>query len=145
MNGGYTFAASDMQADRWREETGSDFAGIAKLDEEGKLRWAGLSGITSTRTAQLTFKGARGDGFIATAIRSGRPAAYNGRAAAGSAIRARSEPLLLAESLLAAIALPYLDRTGQLTGLLIVGRRSAVPYSESDIANALASFCQNGL
>jgi hypothetical protein len=144
VDGGYTFAASDMQAERWREETGSDFAGIARLDEEGRLRWAGLSGSTSTRTAQLTFKGARGDGFIATAIRSGRPTAYEARAA-GTAAGARMEPLLLAESLLAAMALPFLERSGRLIGLLIVGRRGDVPYSESEIADVLAAFCQNGL
>lgn len=145
LDGGYTFAASDIQADRWREETGSDFAGIARLDDEGRLRWAGLSGSTSTRTTQLTFKGARGEGFIATAIRSGRLTAYDARSAAGAAASVRSEPLLLAESLLAAMALPFLERTGQLTGLLIVGRRGDIPYSESEIANVLASFCQNGL
>ncbi|PWV97985.1 GAF domain-containing protein [Paenibacillus cellulosilyticus] len=144
MDGGYTFAASDLQADRWREETGSDFAGIARLDEEGRLRWSALSGSTSTRTAQLTFKGARGDGFIATAIRSGRPTAYDARRASSMA-GARSEPLLLAESLLAALALPCMERTGRLAGLLIFGRRSEEPYSENEIAGALAAFCQNRL
>lgn len=144
MDGGYTFAASDIQADRWREETGSDFAGIAKLDKEGRLRWAGLSGSTSTRTAQLTIKGARGEGFIATTIRSGRPSTYDAKAA-GSATGALREPLVLAESLLAALALPFMDETGQLIGLLIVGRRGAVPYNETEIAGVMASFWQNGL
>jgi hypothetical protein len=55
------------------------------------------------------------------------------------------EPLLLAESLLAAMALPFLERSGRLIGLLIVGRRGDVPYSESEIADVLAAFCQNGL
>jgi hypothetical protein len=138
------FVASDIQADRWREETGSDFAGMARLDGEGRLRWAALSGSTSTRTAQLTFRGARGNGFIATAIRSGRPTVYDARGA-GSVANAKSEPLLLAESLLAALAVPFMERTGQLTGLLIVGRRSDVPYSEAETAGILAAFCQNGL
>ncbi|GMK39545.1 hypothetical protein PCCS19_25990 [Paenibacillus sp. CCS19] len=145
MDGGYTFAASDIEAERWREETDSDFAGIARLYDGGRLRFAGLSGSTSIRTSQLTFKGARGDGFIATAIRSGRPTTYNAQATAGLATSVRSEPLLLAESLLAAMALPFLERTGQLTGLLIVGRRGNAPYSESEIASVLAAFCQNSL
>jgi len=145
LDGGYTFAASDLLADRWREETSSDFAGIARLDDRGRLRWEGLSGSTSIRTAQLTFKGARGEGFIATAIRSGRLTAYDAQTTAGLASTVHSEPLLLSESLLAAMALPFLERTGKLMGLLIVGRRGSVPYSESEIANVLASVCQNGL
>lgn len=117
---------SELQ--RVREATSSDFAALALTEEAGsRIGWKYASGSANDRYRRMRLK--PGSGIAGLAIRLGRPTVPD-RAAAE---RLRQEcPVMLAEHLASAIAVPF--QTGpERTAVLLVGARRERIYGPEDV------------
>ncbi|OXM84011.1 hypothetical protein [Paenibacillus rigui] len=129
-----------VRLDRFKLDTRSDFAGLAlPLDSEGgQLQWSFVAGNTNRRYERMRVK--RGRGLAGMAWQIGRLLTWDA-SMEETAVKAPEKrslyldcPLLLAEGLKAAAAVPV--RSGGVGNdwLLLVGRRTPEAYSVTEIA-----------
>ncbi|AJY75383.1 GAF domain-containing protein [Paenibacillus beijingensis] len=108
----------------------SDFGAFAQPVESDRLmRWTCEAGSRNRRISQMTVK--PGVGAAGMALRLGRPYIVNG---IGNDSAVRECPVMLAEKLLSAVAMPIPALTGHSAGgVLLLGRRSGLNYGEEDV------------
>jgi len=113
--------------------TNSDFAAITGVRTvQEPLRWLQFTGNRNRRIASMTVKPGRG--LAGMAIRWAIPCHY--AALAESGVWREECPIMLAEQLLDAVAIPLLNtheavaplRLGPVSHVIVIGRRSAQPY-----------------
>ncbi|TMV48098.1 GAF domain-containing protein [Paenibacillus mesophilus] len=115
-----------------RERTLSDFAAVAATghDADRMIRWICGSGNANERFMHMKEKA--GMGIAGWVVRHGRPLVIRGTEPDAEK-RRRDYPIMLAENLLAAAAIPI--RSGAaVAGVLLVGSRTARDYTSADLA-----------
>ncbi|MDO7906837.1 GAF domain-containing protein [Paenibacillus sp. JX-17] len=112
----------------------SDIAGVALAAlPEGKVGWLYVSGSRNGRYRRIIVKPGRG--IAGLTLRSGRPVKLDDAEPDLAKLRQNS-PLMLAEQLHAAMAVPLRSADGQAVGVLMVGRRSPHVYTPEDLKSA---------
>jgi nitrogen regulatory protein A len=127
-------AISDF-IDRLRLGCSSDYAALALPHKEDgwKFKWCYASGSVNQRYKQMVIR--RGKGLPGFALLLGRTLTHDQGMAEyeGALMRMKMEcPLMLAEGLQAAAAVP-MGASADEIGVLMVGQRKARVYSESDL------------
>ncbi|CAG7641779.1 hypothetical protein PAESOLCIP111_04268 [Paenibacillus solanacearum] len=118
------------ELERFCQTTSSHFAALSlAVPDEQRLRWLYAYGNRNERYKRMGVKpGAGPDGM---ALRTGKPALWdeqtglNGKAAGEC-------PLLTAEKLQAAAAIPLIDGH-EIAGLLLIARRTPEAYTNQDL------------
>jgi len=119
--------------ERLRLRTKSDFAGLGQVDgETRKLRWRFAAGSVNERTRSIAQKPTAG--LSGAALRSGRPARMEDGHGESARLRLE-EPVMLAERLASAAAIPIAEGTG---GVLLLGRRDGRGYETAEMQQALS-------
>lgn len=123
MNGRKADLLKEM--DRLRSDLGSDFCSLALVEEESDgLSWKLASGNENERC--LTMKERAGKGFAGSVVKVGRPMPFN----VAELIMSRKlyeYPILIAEKLRSAFAVPLVSGRN-VTGVLLVGDRRKRVY-----------------
>ncbi|PZD95480.1 hypothetical protein DNH61_13180 [Paenibacillus sambharensis] len=123
------------EIEQLRQETASDFAGLGWVDPSvRRVAWRFALGSISSRTLNMTQR--PNAGLSGAAIRSGRPALLNPSQSDAARLR-EAEPVMLAESLQGAAVLP-LFTTGDIKGVLLLGRRSGSFYTKEELEHAFS-------
>jgi nitrogen regulatory protein A len=118
MNGLNPTIAAELN--QLRLDTGSDFAAIAvPCGDKAALHWNYASGNLNHRYSQITVKSGRG--IAGTALRTERAVVLDHHRYAAD-LRKEDSPLLTAEKLEAAVAVPVLFTNGT-KGVLLLGSR----------------------
>jgi nitrogen regulatory protein A len=116
--------------ERVKQETVSDFVGVGLMDNvKRKLCWQWAAGSISQRSLQVEQK--LGSGLSGAALRSGRPASIS-RPMPDRERFKLGEPLMLAEQLVIAAAVPIVTDSGT-SGILLLGRRTETSYSPNEL------------
>ncbi|MDF2725137.1 MAG: hypothetical protein K0Q59_4812 [Paenibacillus sp.] len=117
------------QLELLRKRTLSDFAAVASRQGDGRcIRWICGSGCGNER--YLHIRETIGHGIAGIVLRHGRPVVVRGSEPDAERTR-RSYPILLAEHLQAAAAVPV---AGDSLGMvLLIGRREPRDYSEDEM------------
>lgn len=114
--------------DRLRLNTSSDFCGLACLSGT-LLRWKYTSGASNERVQRMEMR--PGQDLVGTALRTGRTtlsdAQYRSEHTPGRC------PLMLAERLVCAIAVPVFQSGSLPEAVLLVGNRMSCTFSEDMI------------
>lgn len=124
-----------VQLEHIRVRTHSDFAAMALPLGQGSglLHWSCAAGNTNRRYEQMKVK--RGRGLAGLALQIGRLLTWD--AASGDAAKLhgmyRDCPVLMAEGLQAAAAVPLHSFLLPDAGLLLVGRRQPNAYSAAEL------------
>lgn len=136
-----------LQLDRLRAATSSDFAGLAWLEQQdNRIRWLFVSGNLGERYKKLALKPGRG--LAGHVIRLGRPVIVDAAMPDEERQRLRHEySIMPVEQLQSLLAVPVAvgDET---RGALLIGNREAGSFAEVDLtvtiqtADRLASHMQ---
>ena len=111
------------QLRRLRAAIGADFAALASVDERDRAaRWLYASGNENERYLRMRKK--PGVGVTGFVVRHGRPFVLDDAASAHSTAARVDYPILLAERLRSAAAVPVLGG-GRVEGVLLAGYRTA--------------------
>lgn len=130
------------QLELLRARTLSDFAAVASRQEADRvIRWTCGSGNGNERFLQM--KETIGSGMAGWVMRHGRPFVVRSTEPGAEMMR-RSYPIMLAENLYAAAAVPVPGGTDICMALLI-GRRTVRDYSAADmqILEQVAAQCSD--
>lgn len=123
-----------LQLERLRRLAASDFAAVAVREQpDGRLRWALACGSRSERYKQMTLR--PGIGPAGLALRTGMPVNWDDRSPPDTGALADC-PLMAAEQLRCAAAFPV-TRDDRPVSVVLLARRSNLPYTESDMRAAL--------
>lgn len=131
-----------------RARTSSDFAAVASSGQEADrmVRWICGSGNGNERFLHMKEKA--GTGIAGWVVRHGRPLAVRGTEEDAER-RRREYPIMLAEHLLAAVAVP-IRRAADIVGVLLIGSRTARDYAHAEVlllereAERFAAACAGG-
>ncbi|MDQ0172190.1 GAF domain-containing protein [Paenibacillus tundrae] len=114
--------------DRLRLNTSSDFCGLACLSGT-LLRWKYTSGASNERVQRMEMR--PGQDLVGTALRTGRTTLSD--AQSSSEHTPGRCPLMLAERLVCAIAVPVFQSGSLPEAVLLVGNRMSCTFSEDMI------------
>ncbi|TNJ65155.1 GAF domain-containing protein [Paenibacillus hemerocallicola] len=131
-----------------RARTSSDFAAVASSGQEADrmVRWICGSGNGNERFLHMKEKA--GAGIAGWVVRHGRPLAIGGTQEDAEQ-RRREYPIMLAENLLAAVAVP-IRSAADIVGVLLIGSRTARDYVPAEVlllereADRYAATCAGG-
>lgn len=122
-----------------RAALGCDACLLAVVSGEGGLRWRAAAGAVSERYRRMEER--PGTGLSGTVMKIGRPLELQA-ASLRSARRLQDYPLLIAEELASAYAVPIDVGAGRPAGLLLIGRRGERAFSAAERQSAEASACR---
>lgn len=115
---------------RLRSLTLSDFSALACIEKsEGLLRWKYVSGNLNCRYKNIAMRSGRG--LAGLVIRHGRSIILDASIPDFNR-KLQEEPIMLAEHLQSAIAVPIMMHQ-ETAGVLLVGNRSRITYSFNEI------------
>jgi nitrogen regulatory protein A len=118
------------ELDLLRELIGADVAAVAwKRKEDGKWAWWAASGCADDRYRKLTIR--LGRGLEGSVTRIGRPLVLDGNDP-DTARKREESPLMLVEQLQAAAAYPIAG-SAEVHGVLLVGHRQLLAYSQENL------------
>lgn len=113
-----------------KRKTASDFIGVGLMDKnKRKLCWQWAAGSISARSLQVEQKPTTG--LSGAALRSGRPSSIS-KAMSDRERFKLGEPIMLAEQLVIAAAVPIVTDSGD-SGILLLGRRGETSYSPGEL------------
>jgi nitrogen regulatory protein A len=118
------------ELDSLRNQTASDFSGIAWMDQhDNRIRWFYVSGNSNERFKRLALKPGRG--LAGLVLRLGRPLIIDNRLPGSERTSLQHEySIMLVEDLLAVIAFP-IKIQDETRGVLLIGDRSDRYYEEN--------------
>lgn len=125
-----------------RGSTDSDFCAAAFYDKGTRqIRWIAATGNTNQRFRHLVNR--PGQGMAGEAVRIGRMIhrIYNPNERPGS-----PDSIMIAERLLAAAAVPWRGADGETRGVILIGRRTSLPYTKQELElleDTVARICEN--
>ncbi|WP_181438565.1 GAF domain-containing protein [Paenibacillus sambharensis] len=128
----------DRILDELRNTASSDLAALAWKDEEGRrIRWIAASGNRNERFRRMALK--PGKGITGEVLRAGRMVVI-AQAAGDTESTACDHPIMLAEQLQSAVAIPVLiDHKAY--GVLLLGNRSS-PLDADALLSAAGSVTE---
>lgn len=119
-----------VELNRLRMLTSSDFSALALVDRHtNRIRWHYASGNGNERYKHIALR--TGQGLEGMAVRLGRPVAVDASTPELERIRGQY-PIMLAENLLSALAVP-LSVNGAIGGVMLIGDRTERIYKPNDM------------
>ncbi len=128
--------------ERVKQETMSDFVGVGLMDTvKRKLCWQWAAGSISQRSLKVEQK--PNTGLSGAALRSGRPASISHAISDRERFKL-GEPLMLAEQLVIAAAVPIMTDSGE-AGIMLLGKRTETRYSSEQLERIFLQISPIGL
>lgn len=112
------------------KQTSSDFAAVASLEADHRIRW--VMGVGNDNDKFLFMEKRAGRGIAGWVVRHGIPLLVGCQGPDAENHR-QQYPIMLAEHLLAAAAVPVCGEGGAVTGVIMVGRRTPSDFEQQDI------------
>ena len=112
-----------------RGSTDSDFCATALYDKDTRqIRWVAASGNTNQRYRHMVDR--PGQGMAGEAVRIGRTIHRIYKPDEQPGI---PDIIMVAEHLLVAVAVPLRGAGGEARGVILIGRRTSLPYTKHDL------------